>query len=58
MNPLNNYASQDHEAKEDSGAESDEKVDKLFKIVLSEPKPDGPDGVKISAKNVCIITII
>jgi hypothetical protein len=27
----------------------------MFKIVLSEPKPE---GLKISSKNVCIVTIL
>lgn len=53
LNPLNNYASQDHG--EPEGVESDENVEKMFKIVLSEPKPE---GLKISSKNVCIITIL
>jgi len=37
------------------GEKSDENAEKLFKIVLSEPKPE---GLKISSKNVCIVTIL
>jgi len=50
---LNNYASQDHGELE--AVDSEENVEKMFKIVLSEPKPE---GLKISSKNVCIITIM
>ena len=54
MNPLNNYASQD-QGEQDNNSESDENVEKMFKIVLSEPKPE---ALKISSKNVCIVTIL
>ena len=54
MNPLNNYASQD-QGEQDNNSESDESVEKMFKIVLSEPKPE---SLKISSKNVCIVTIL
>ena len=54
MNPLSNYASQD-QGEQDNNSESDENVDKMFKIVLSEPKPE---ALKISFKNVCIVTIL
>ena len=54
MNPLNNYASQD-QGEQDNNSESDECVEKMFKIVLSEPKPE---ALKISSKNVCIVTIL
>ena len=53
LNPLNNYASQDHGELE--AMDSEENVEKMFKIVLSEPKPE---VLKISSKNVCIITIL
>jgi hypothetical protein len=54
LNPLNNYASQD-QGEQDNNSESDENVEKMFKIVLSEPKPE---ALKISSKNVCIVTIL
>jgi|TARA_B110001469_G_C9627951_1_gene313686 hypothetical protein len=53
LNPINNYASQNAEDHDQS--ESHEEVEKMFKIVLSEPKPE---GLKISSKNVCIVTIL
>lgn len=54
MNPLNNYASKEHGELSVENSDN-EMMDKMFKVVLSEPKPD---GLQISKKNICIITIL
>jgi hypothetical protein len=40
MNPLNNYASKEHGDASIDNSEAEE-IDKMFNVVLSEPKPDG-----------------
>ena len=54
MNPLNNYNSRDLGGDQEKDSEV-ENPEKMFKVVLSEPKPD---NMLISKKNVCIITIL
>ena len=42
------------EEKEDGGEESEEEGDLMFKVILEKPEPA---GVKISKRNVCLVTI-
>jgi hypothetical protein len=37
-----------------SEGDAEELVDVMFKVTISKPTPD---GVKISSKNICIVTI-
>jgi hypothetical protein len=55
MNPLNNYNSRDLGGGDNEKDSEVENPEKMFKVVLSEPKPD---NLQISKKNVCIITIL
>ena len=45
---------QEEDEKEDGEASEEEPCDLMFKVILEKPEPA---GVKISKKNVCLVTI-
>lgn len=44
----------EEEKKEEEGEDSDEECDLIFKVRLDKPEPE---GVKISKRNICLVTI-